>query len=284
MSARNLLSSCLIVSLVLLAGCRGHDSAGTPPTPAASATAAPPPAPPPSPTPSVAPAPPAAPSPPGPPIPPPASCTNCRSLFDGTTLQGWEMEKPGSFVVRDGAILSTGPGSHLWTREEFTDYRLFFNLRQVGNEPGKGHRPSVTFLGRSPDPAAPKFPRGLLGVQLQPPHGGAWDYRQTGQGGDPKKNPQFYTRPDPRPKFDDKRWHRCEVLVKGSQGWFKAACCEIEGRPSCQAVEVLAFKDPALAGSKGPFCIQIHNSGLYDEYKDVYVDDRPTSDELLTIK
>ena len=52
------------------------------------------------------------------------------------------MEKPGSFVVRDGAIPSTGPGSHLWTREEFLDYRLFFSLRQVGNEPGKGHRPS----------------------------------------------------------------------------------------------------------------------------------------------
>ncbi len=58
----------------------------------------------------------------------------------------------------------------------------------------------------------------------------------------------------------------------------------LRGCPECQAVEVLAFKDPALAGSKGPFCIHIDNSGLYDEYKDVYVDDRPTTDELLTIK
>jgi hypothetical protein len=225
---------------------------------------------------------PAAPAPVAP-LPPP-NCAHCRPLFDGKTLTGWNMEKPGSFAVKDGAIASTGPGSHLWTNEGWLDYRLFFTLRQVGFEPGKGHRPSVTFLGKQPDPAAPKFPRGLFGVQLQPPHGGAWDYRQPGQDGDPKKNPQFYTRPDPRPKFDDKKWHRCEVLVKGSQGTFKAACCEIEGKGDCKAVEVLAFSDPALAGTKGPFCIQIHNSGLYDEFKDIYVDDQPGSDELLTLK
>jgi hypothetical protein len=222
------------------------------------------------------------PPPPAAPIPPPASCPGCRSLFDGKSLDGWSMEKPGSFVVKGGAIASTGPGSHIWTNEAFLDYRLFFTLRQVGNEPGKGHRPSVTFLGQLPDPAAPKFPRGLHGVQLQPPHGGAWDYRKSGQEGDPKKNPDFYQRPDPRPKFDDKKWHRCEVVVKGSEGSFKAACCEIEGKESCQAIQVLAFKDPALAGAKGPFCIQIHNSGLYDEFKDVYVDDKLTSDAFLT--
>jgi hypothetical protein len=262
--------SILFGSVWLLAACGGHGGAGNPPPPTpATATAIPtPPAPP----------------PPAPPIPPPASCTNCRSIFDGKSLEGWAMEKPGSFVVKNGAIASTGPGSHIWTREEFTDYRLFFTLRQVGNEPGKGHRPSVTFLGKSPDPAAPKFPRGLMGVQLQPPHGGAWDYRLSGQDGDPKKQPDLYRRPDPRPKFDDKRWHRCEVLVKGSEGSFKAACCDIEGQNDCQAIEVLAFRDPALAGSRGPFCIQIHNSGLYDEYKDIYVDDRPTSDQLLTAR
>ena len=260
------------VSLLLavwLAGCGAHGAASGPPNAVAVAAAATPAA-------AVAPPPPA-------PTPPP-DCPGCRPLFDGKSLDGWAMEKPGSFVVKDGAIASTGPGSHLWTREEFTDYRLFFTLRQVGSEPGKGHRPSVTFLGRSPAADAPKFPRGLFGVQLQPPHGGAWDYRKSGQDGDPKKNPDLYQRPDPRPKFDDKKWHRCEVLVKGSEGRFKAACCEIESRTGCQAVEVLAFKDPSLAGSKGPFCIQIHNSGLYDEYKDIYVDDRPQSDELLTMK
>ena len=120
----------------------------------------------------------------------------------------------------------------------------------------------MTFLGKSPDPAAPKFPRGLFGVQLQPPHGGAWDYRHSGQDGDPKKNPQLYFRPDPRPKFDDKKWHRCEVLVKGSEGSFKAACCEIEGQASCQAIQVLAFKDPALAGARDPSASRSTTTGF----------------------
>jgi hypothetical protein len=248
----------LVVPFAVLVGtgCSGHQAAGTPAPAAASAPA---------------------------PVPPPG-CPGCRPLFDGKTLTGWRMEKPDSFTVKNGAIASTGPGSHLWTGEDWLDYRLFFTVRQVGFEPGKGHRPSVTFLGKQPDPAAAKFPRGLFGVQLQPPHGGAWDYRQTGKGGDPKANPQFYTRPEPRPQFDDKKWHRCEVLVKGSTGSFKAACCEIEGQSDCKAVEVLAFSDPALAGTKGPFCIQIHNAGLYDEFKDIYVEDKPASDQLLTLK
>ena len=250
---------------VALAGCRGHGAAGPPATaaPVAAAAVAPP----------VAPA----------PVPPPG-CPSCRAIFDGKSLDGWAMEKPGSFVVKNGAIASTGPGSHLWTTKDRLDYRLFFTLRQVGFDPGKGHRPSVTFLGKLPDPAAPKFPRGLLGVQLQPPHGGAWDYRQPGQDGDPKKRPELYTRPDPRPQFDDKKWHRCEVLVKGSTGSFTAACCAIEGQADCKAIQVLAFHDPALAGTSSPFCIQIHNSGLYDEYKDIYVEDNPASDELITTK
>jgi hypothetical protein len=257
-----------ILLVVGFVGCAGQRSATeppatAPPAPVAAAAAA------------VTPA-------PDPVRPPP--CPKCKAVFDGKSLDGWKMEKPESFVVKNGAIASTGPGSHLWTTEDWLDYRLFFTIRQVGADPGRGHRPSVTFLGKQPDPAAPKFPRGLFGVQLQPPHGGAWDYRHSGQDGDPKKNPTLYTRPDPRPKFDDKKWHRCEVLVKGSTGSFKAACCEIEGQADCKAIEVLAFQDPALAGTKGPFCIQIHNSGLYDEYKDVYVEENPASDELLTMK
>jgi hypothetical protein len=255
-----------IGAVILLGGCTGSKAlAPRPPTTVAAQPATP------------------APEPPWVPLAPP-NCPGCRAIFDGKALDGWGIEKPGSFVVKNGAIASTGQGSHLWTSRDYQDYRLFFTVRQVGAEPGKGHRPTVTLLGKRPDPAAPKLPRGLLGVQLQPPHGGSWDYRKSGQEGDPKKNPQFYTHPEQRPKFDDKKWHRCEVLVKGSTGSFKAACCEIEGRTDCKAVEVLSFHDPELAGTRGPFCIQIHNSGLYDEYKDLYVDEQPTSDELLTTK
>jgi hypothetical protein len=255
----------------LAAGCSGHSSgaiapAAAPASPAAPVAAAPAPAP----APTIE-------------IPaggPPPGCATCKSLFDGKTLDGWSMEKPESFEVKEGAIASTGKGSHLWTKDDFTDYRLLFSVRHT-KIPAKDHRPTVTFFNTRPVEGE-KFVRGLAGVQLQPPHGGSWDYRKRGQDGDPKKNPQFYERPANRPTFDDTKWHRCAVLVKGSVGEFRAACCEIEGRASCQAVEVLHFKDPSLAGNKGPFSIQIHNDGLLDEYKDLWVDTGPTGDALIS--
>ena len=36
-------------------------------------------------------------------------------------------------------------------------------------------------------------------------------------------------------------------------------------------VEVLAFQDPA-AGKIGPIAWQMHNAGLFDEYKDVTIE------------
>jgi hypothetical protein len=48
------------------------------------------------------------------------------------------------------------------------------------------------------------------------------------------------------------------------------------------AVEVLDFKDPA-AGKVGPIAWQMHNAGLFDEYKDVTIDIDPTSDQLTTV-
>ena len=50
-----------------------------------------------------------------------------------------------------------------------------------------------------------------------------------------------------------------------------------------KAVEVLAFKDPA-AGKPGPIAWQMHNPGLFDEYKDVTIETDPTEDELITTR
>ena len=53
--------------------------------------------------------------------------------------------------------------------------------------------------------------------------------------------------------------------------------------PGSQAIEVLAFKDPA-AGKAGPIAWQMHNAGLIDEFKDVMIEVDPKEDELLTVK
>lgn len=205
----------------------------------------------------------------GGPIP---GCPKCKSIFDGKTLDGWEQSPAGSFEVKEGAIASTGKGAHAWTKEDYGDFRLFFSVRQIkGN-----HKPCTTLFNTRPA-GAPA--RGLKGIQFQPPLGGSWDY---GTNTDPKGKPQW-TQPNPRPTFDILKWNRCEIIARASKGEFRAACCEIEGKQTCKGLEVLHFLDPAK-GKKGPFALMMHNAGLFDEFKDMYIDTEPVGDELISTK
>jgi hypothetical protein len=205
-----------------------------------------------------------------------ALCPKCRKIFDGTTLDGWQSDPAtGAFMVANGAIVSTGKvaggqGANLWTKEDFGDFRIFFQVRHVG----AGHKPCTTIFNDHPTGTSA---RGLHGIQFQPPLGGSWDYRANKQ---PSGN--AWTYPMPRPMFDVTKWHRCEVLVKAS-GEFHAACCQIEGMDSCKGVKVLDFMDASFA-KKGPFNIMMHNGGLHDEYKDLWVETDPQSNELLSTK
>jgi hypothetical protein len=52
--------------------------------------------------------------------------------------------------------------------------------------------------------------------------------------------------------------------------------------PGEKAVEVLSFKDPA-AGKVGPVAWQMHNAGLFDEFKDITIEPDPKGDELITL-
>ena len=51
--------------------------------------------------------------------------------------------------------------------------------------------------------------------------------------------------------------------------------------PGSKAVEVLDFKD-ASAAKKGPIAWQMHNKGLFDEYKDVRIEENPRQNRLIT--
>jgi hypothetical protein len=209
-------------------------------------------------------------------VDPPAAggsiCPKCKSIFDGKTLDGWQQDPAGSFVVKDGVIASTGKGAHAWTKEDYGDFRMFLTVRQIkGN-----HKPCTTLWGTRP--AGGTAARGLKGIQFQPPLGGSWDYRSNT---DPKGKPQWMY-PNPRPTFDVLKWHRCEILAHVSKGEFRAACCEIEGKDTCKGVEVLHYVDPT--NKKGPFALMMHNAGLFDEYKDIMVEVDPVGDELLSTK
>jgi hypothetical protein len=71
-----------------------------------------------------------------------------------------------------------------------------------------------------------------------------------------------------------------EILVDSATGTGRMAVAQPIGS---KAVEVLDFKDP-IAGRSGPFALQMHNPGLFDEYANVAVEENPASDELITTK
>ena len=199
-------------------------------------------------------------------------CPKCKQIFDGKTLDGWEQSPAGSFVVKEAAIASTGLGAHAWTKEDYGDFRLFFSVRQIRGD----HKPCTTLFTTRPTGAAPA--RGLSGIQFQPPLGGSWDYRKNVA---PDK--VHWTQPNPRPTFDITKWNRCEIIARASTGEFRAACCEIEGKTSCKGLEVLHYLD-AGSGRKGPFALMMHNAGLFDEFKDFWIDTDPVGDELVSTK
>jgi hypothetical protein len=198
----------------------------------------------------------------------PYGCTGCTRLFNGVDLTGWDTA-PGAWEVKPGGVLaSKGIAADLYTHEDLGDYRIFFQVRHVGAMGGKDHKPCTVLFGKRPaDPTKPA--RALGGAQFQPPLGGDWNY---GVGG-------TFTQPNPRPMFDDTKWHQCEVLVKEA-GSFHAACCPI-GESSCKTIDVLSWKGP---GRKHPFDLMMHNAGLFDEYKEIWIEKGATGDALLSQK
>jgi hypothetical protein len=166
------------------------------------------------------------------------------------------------WIVKDGVMADTGVDRGvLYTKNDYSHYRLTFTVRHVsGTKPD--HMPCVLFFCTRPE--ADKKPLDALGaVQFQPPPGYGWDYRpghnNSGRG-------EFTSHP--HPKFDPHEWSRVEILVDASKGTARMAVAQ---PPGSKAVEVVDFDVPD-AGKPGPIAIQIHNKGLFDEYKDITVE------------
>lgn len=176
-----------------------------------------------------------------------------------------------SWIVKDGVMASTGGGRGvIYTENDYTHYRLIFTMRHVSGKPD--HAPCVLVFGQRP-PAGERGLDALGAIQFQPPNGGHWDYRpgfnQAGTG---------FTRPEPRTRFDSKEWHQVELLVDARTGIVRMAVAQPVGAHS---IENLSFKDPA-AGRTGPIAWQMHNAGLFDEFKDVRIEVDPVDDRLIT--
>ena len=170
---------------------------------------------------------------------------------------------PG-WVVKDGAMASTGAGRGvIYSVKDYRHFRLAFTMRHVSGDPD--HQACVLIFCTRP-PAGEKPLDALAGIQFQVPNGGHWDYR-------PGKNNNggaaFTT--ITKTSFDVHAWSRVEILADAETG---TARMWVAQPPGAKPVEVLAFRDPA-AGRPGPIAWQMHNAGLFDEFKDVSIEVDP---------
>ncbi len=195
------------------------------------------------------------------------------TLFDGKTLDGWIQIPADSWVVTDGAMASTGAARGvIYTKDDCDHYRLMFTMRHVSGQPD--HRACVLIFCQRPVEGEKPLDA-LGGIQFQVPNGGHWDYRP---GHNNAGNDEF-TKID-HPTIDEHQWSRVELVVNAATGEARMAVAQ---PVDAKAVEVLQFKVPE-AGRKGPIAWQMHNKGLFDEFKDVQIEINPTTDELITTK
>jgi hypothetical protein len=174
-----------------------------------------------------------------------------------------ELEKSPTtgWTVKDGALASLGTGRGvIYTAKDYSRFRLGFTMRHVSGNPDH-HACVLIFCTR---PQSDEKPLDALGgIQFQPPNGGHWDYRpgKNNNGGDE------FTQVV-KGQFNVHEWSRIEILADASKG---VASMTAAQPPGSQPIEILRFHDPA-AGRVGPIALQMHNAGLFDEYKDVTIE------------
>ncbi|MGA2653289.1 MAG: family 16 glycoside hydrolase [Terracidiphilus sp.] len=175
------------------------------------------------------------------------------------------------WVVKDGLIASKGVGRGvMYTANDYGRYRLMLTMRHVS---GKPDHPAcvLVFCTR---PQAGEMPLDALGgIQFDVPSGGHWDYRP----GMNRDGGAEYTTIEKR-SFDVSAWSQIELLVDAKTGTARMAVAQ---PPGSKAVEVLDFKE-ATAGKVGPIALQMHNAGLFDEYKDISIEVDPKEERLVT--
>jgi hypothetical protein len=206
-----------------------------------------------------------------------AAETKAVSLFDGKTLDGWiQIENKGAgqgWVAKDGAMSSTGNGRGvIYTAKDYSRFRLMFTMRHVSGDPD--HQACVLIFCTRPK-RGEKPLDALGGIQFQVPNGGHWDYRpgMNNNGGE-EFNAKMKTH------FDPHEWSRVEILADSVVGAARMAVAQPVGS---KAVEVLQFRR-SEAGQEGPIAWQMHNAGLFDEYKDVSIEVEPEEFDLISVR
>ena len=177
------------------------------------------------------------------------------------------------WVVKDGTMASAGSGRGvIYTARDFGRFRLMFTMRHVS---GNADHQACVLIFCSRPRAEEKPLDALGGIQFQVPNGGHWDYRpgMNNAGG------AEFTSVN-KVRFDVHEWSRVEILADAANGTARMAVAQPLGS---RAVQVLSFRDSA-AGKVGPIAWQMHNAGLFDEYKDISVELDAKDDGLITAR
>jgi hypothetical protein len=174
-------------------------------------------------------------------------------LTSTTASPGW--------IVKDGAMASTGSGrGAIYTDHDYARFKLSFTMRHVSGNPD--HQACVLIFCTRPKPDEMPLDA-LAGIQFQVPKVGHWDYL-------PYKNndgnAEFTT--ITKTQFDPHAWARIEITADAVSG---TATMTAAQPPDAKPVDVVKFKDPT-AGKSGPIALQMHNAGLFDEYKDLSIE------------
>ncbi len=178
--------------------------------------------------------------------------------------------KPG-WTAKNGVIASTGSGRGvIYTAHNYSRFRWMFTVRHLSGNPD--HQACVLIFCARPAPN--QIPLDALGgIQFQVPRGGHWDYRP-GQNNAGRGEFHEVT----KVSFDPHHWSRVEIVADAGKGTARMAVAQPVGN---KAVEVLDFNDPT-AGKSGPIGLQMHNSGLFDEYKDLSIEENPRRLDLIS--
>jgi hypothetical protein len=175
------------------------------------------------------------------------------------------------WIVKDGAMGSTGVGRGvIYTAQDYSRYRLILTMRHLSGKPD--HYACILLFCTRPQPGEMPFDA-LNGIQFGLPNGNHWDYRG---GGSNLGDPYFTT--VAKSQLNQSSWSQIELLADAAKGTVRMAVAQ---PPGSKAVEVLDFKDPT-GGRVGPIALQIHNAGLFDEYKDISIEPDPKQDTLIT--
>ena len=198
-------------------------------------------------------------------VPPRADKSVTKKLFDGKTLNGWQ-GNPDWWSVQDGAIVGKFndkvPTSFLFTKDNYSDFRLTLSSRMVESENHAG----VCFWSEIAERGENKwYVRGPLVVFPNP---GMWDYNDA-------KGLRVY-KPATQKVTAQHEWVKVEILAQGNRV-----------RSAFNGVEVMEWREADLSRVKaGPIGVQLHAWGGPQQvlYKDIVVETFPKEDRLISVK